>query len=167
MGSVAGSALDLDAMEAFVAAPPLPPLVYSHAPCCKLAVPCAGCCTPPPPPPFVPPDPALRPIFHVPADNAPGYVGDANGMMWRRVPWDRGDDKQGLFHLFWQAEFVHGLWWCEHCDACLLLLLLLTPCASISIQGARRLGRLHLLAQPAVQQQRRPGRRERRRHAAA
>ena len=130
---------------------------------------------PPPGPPPGPPDPFYRPIFHTPADNPPGYVGDANGMMFRRVPWNSSSDGQyhpqssaplptaaaaasaapqspapfptaaaavgdtrsplphfrardrrparflngrhvsiaagGLFHLFWQAEFVHGLWW--------------------------------------------------------
>lgn len=65
----------------------------------------------PPPSPQIPPNPFYRPIFHTPADNAPGYVGDANGMMFRRVPWHSHTDAAGLFHLFWQAEFVHGLWW--------------------------------------------------------
>ena len=76
----------------------------------------------------------LRPIFHVPADGEMGYVGDANGMMFRRVPWDAPSDQGGLFHLFWQcfvpcnpdgpldpaakpcngsAVDVHELWWCH------------------------------------------------------
>ena len=81
------------------------------------------------------PNNTLRPIFHVPADGTVrGYVGDANGMMYRRVPWDSGTDEGGLFHLFWQC-FVpcnpdgpldpaakacngsntdtHELWWCH------------------------------------------------------
>ena len=32
-------------------------------------------------------------------------------MLFRRVPWNSGADAGGLFHLFWQAQFVHGLWW--------------------------------------------------------
>lgn len=66
---------------------------------------------PPPPTPIPPPDPFLRPIYHTPADNPPGYVGDANGMMYRRVPWDASTDENGIFHLFWQAQIKHGLWW--------------------------------------------------------
>ena len=48
-------------------------------------------------------DPSHRPIFHPPASTAPGYVGDANGLMFRG----------GLFHLFWQAVPWPGagLWW--------------------------------------------------------
>lgn len=66
---------------------------------------------PPPPRPLVPPDPFYRPIFHAPADNSAGYVGDANGMMFRRVPWNSSSNEGGLFHLFWQAMISHGLWW--------------------------------------------------------
>jgi hypothetical protein len=82
----------------------------------------------------VQPNNTLRPIFHVPADGEMGYVGDANGMMFRRVPWDAPTDDVGLFHLFWQcflpcnpspsnpalvpvcngsATDHHELWWCH------------------------------------------------------
>ena len=40
-----------------------------------------------------PPDPLLRPIFHVPTGNPPGFVGDANGLLYR--------DK--VFHMMWQG----------------------------------------------------------------
>ena len=47
---------------------------------------CAGCTErcyeKPPPPPPAPPDPRLRPIFHVPTGNPPGFVGDANGLLY-------------------------------------------------------------------------------------
>ena len=52
------------------------------------------------------PDRASRSIFHVGGlDNAPGYVGDANGMSFR----------QGLFHLAWQCTLTNtsGLEWCH------------------------------------------------------
>ena len=70
------------------------------------------------------PNNTLRPIFHVPADGAMGYVGDANGMMYRN----------NMFHLFWQCWVPcntsapgppetpmcnnsdadqHELWWCH------------------------------------------------------
>ena len=51
------------------------------------------------------PDPRLRPIYHVPADGSAGYVGDPNGLMYRKVPWDSEDpDAPGLFHLFYQCK---------------------------------------------------------------
>ena len=40
-----------------------------------------------------PPDPRLRPIFHVPTGNPPGFVGDANGLLYR--------DK--IYHQMWQG----------------------------------------------------------------
>ena len=52
------------------------------------------------------PDVASRSRFHVGGlDNAPGYVGDANGMSFR----------QGLFHLAWQCTLTNtsGLEWCH------------------------------------------------------
>lgn len=73
---------------------------------------------PPPPPPPAPwpvPDLRLRPIFHLPTIKQPGYTGDANGMMFRRVPWNSKVDTNGLFHLFWQCVLKRGagLWWCH------------------------------------------------------
>ena len=69
-----------------------------------------------PSPPWPAPDPTLRPIFHVPADNSVGgYIGDANGMMFRRHPWNATTTKGGVFHLFWQAFLppngADGLYW--------------------------------------------------------
>jgi len=56
--------------------------------------------------PWPKPNQTARPIFHLGGlDNAPGYVGDANGMMFRN----------GLFHMSWQC-FVKegaGLNWCH------------------------------------------------------
>ena len=73
------------------------------------------------------PDPRLRPIYHVPADGSAGYVGDPNGLMYRKVPWDSEDpDAPGLFHLFYQCKLPNptesddapcsysGLYWCHH-----------------------------------------------------
>jgi hypothetical protein len=70
---------------------------------------------PPPVPPTPPPTPAptygpwpvpnatARPIFHVGGlDNSKGYVGDANGMMYRTYP-GSPTDRNGLFHLSWQC----------------------------------------------------------------
>jgi hypothetical protein len=42
---------------------------------------------------MAPPDPRLRPIFHVPVGNPPGFVGDANGLVYR----------DGVFHMMWQG----------------------------------------------------------------
>ncbi len=53
-------------------------------------------------------DPTLHPIFHLPAGNHPGYVGDPNGMMYR--------EDTGLFHLMWQcdpASDLRGDFWCH------------------------------------------------------
>ena len=59
------------------------------------------------------PDPTLRPIFHVPSDNSGGYIGDANGMMYRHTP--SNSSGNGVFHLFWQAFLPpngsSGLFW--------------------------------------------------------
>jgi hypothetical protein len=101
--------------------PPSPPLPPTPPP------------TPPPPPPgpWPKPDAAIRPIFHMPGNNPSGYVGDANGMMFRRVPWNSSSDEGGMFHLFWQCFIqsaedypnppstcppsgcTHALWWCH------------------------------------------------------
>ena len=61
-------------------------------------------------------DPTLRPIFHVGGlANQAHYVGDANGLMYRRVPF--GDpDAGGLFHVFYQCvnnTDADGLHWCH------------------------------------------------------
>eukprot|EP00948_MAST-09A_sp_MAST-9A-sp1_P002775 g2775.t1 len=62
------------------------------------------------------PNATARPIFHLGGlDNQPGYVGDANGMMFRRVPWNNAVDEGGLFHVAWQCV-THpngGLNWCH------------------------------------------------------
>ena len=53
-------------------------------------------------------DATLRPLFHLPAGNQPGYVGDPNGMMYR--------EDTGLFHLMWQCDErsdVRGDFWCH------------------------------------------------------
>eukprot|EP01043_Picozoa_sp_COSAG02_P009043 COSAG02_NODE_301_length_25237_cov_19.918490_4_plen_852_part_00 len=53
-------------------------------------------------------DATLHPIFHLPAGNHPGYVGDPNGMMYR--------EDTGLFHLMWQCDprsDVRGDFWCH------------------------------------------------------
>lgn len=50
----------------------------------------------------------FRPIYHVPADNSKGYVGDANGLMFRRSPWNSTSDVGGFFHQFWQCVPEHN-----------------------------------------------------------
>lgn len=53
-------------------------------------------------------DDTLRPIFHLPAGNQPGYVGDPNGLMYR--------EDTGLFHAFYQCDEssdLHGTFWCH------------------------------------------------------
>ena len=67
-------------------------------------------------PPWPLPNATLRPTFHLGGlDNAPGYVGDANGMMFRRVPWNSPTDQDGLFHVAWQCFTGPntGLNWCH------------------------------------------------------
>jgi hypothetical protein len=70
----------------------------------------------------------LRPIFHAPTGNPVGYVGDANGLMFRRVPYDAPTDEGGLFHLFYQcyrpcpldqnqSSCAKELWWCHSVSA--------------------------------------------------
>ena len=58
--------------------------------------------------PWPEPDVTSRPIFHIGGlDNRPGYVGDANGMMYR--------DDTKLFHVAWQCVPFNtsGLQWCH------------------------------------------------------
>eukprot|EP00939_MAST-03C_sp_MAST-3C-sp1_P003785 g3785.t1 len=62
------------------------------------------------------PNKTARPIFHLGGiDNAPGYVGDANGLMFRRVPFDSTTDANGLYHVSWQCSryYGSGLNWCH------------------------------------------------------
>ena len=54
--------------------------------------------------PWPSPNATLRPTFHLGGlDNAPGYSADANGMMFRRVPWTSPTNQGGLFHVAWQC----------------------------------------------------------------
>ena len=67
-------------------------------------------------PPWPAPNATARPIFHLGGlDNAPGYVGDANGLMFRRIPWHSNTDDGGLFHVAWQCVTSPGggLNWCH------------------------------------------------------
>ena len=67
-----------------------------------LAVACEGVMTAP----WPAPNATGRPIWHLGGlDNAPGYVGDANGLMYR----------DGLFHAAWQCFVKEGerMRWCH------------------------------------------------------
>ena len=54
-------------------------------------------------------DYSLRPLFHTPVGNLPGYAGDPNGMLYRA--------DHEVYHLFWQCapdeEMAHGASWCH------------------------------------------------------
>ena len=66
----------------------------------------AGSAADPAPSSWPAPNATARPTYHLGGlDNFPGYVGDANGMMFR----------EGLFHVAWQCQFSpdSGLNWCH------------------------------------------------------
>lgn len=61
-------------------------------------------------------DYSLRPLFHTPVGNLPGYAGDPNGMLYRA--------DHEVYHLFWQCApdelMKGGASWCHSVSVCIL-----------------------------------------------